>query len=69
MRSYACEPQARSDELHRSRFTIATDRACRWPAEMTGLLVLGGMDIAEAGRAIHAPDANPVVMTRLFGLT
>jgi hypothetical protein len=71
VRSYACEPEARTDELHRFALYYR-DRLlpAGSAAGVTGLLVIGGMDVGEASRAIHdALDANPLVLDPAeFGL-
>jgi hypothetical protein len=71
VRSYACEPEARTDELHRFALYYRDRLApAGSPAEVTGMLVIGGMDVSEASRAVHdALDAHPLVLDPAeFGL-
>jgi hypothetical protein len=61
VRSYACEPGMRIDELH--RFALYYRERLSSPTEesaMIALLVIGGMDRAEASRAIQdALEVSP----------
>ena len=54
VRSYACEPGSRTDELHRFalyyRDRLAT---AGQPTIVTALLAIGGIDVAEAGLAVR----------------
>jgi hypothetical protein len=56
-----CEPEARADEIHRFALYYR-DRLTESPdgSGLTGLLVLGGIDPSEAGRAVSdALDSTP----------
>ncbi|HKG23190.1 MAG TPA: hypothetical protein VKC34_14930 [Blastocatellia bacterium] len=61
VRNYVCEPESRADEIHRFALYYK-DRLTDSPdgSGLTGLLVLGGIDPSEAGRAVSdALDGKP----------
>jgi hypothetical protein len=61
VRSYACDPQSLTDELHRFALYYRDRLASAGqPAQVSGLLVLGGIDADAASRAIgDALESEP----------
>jgi hypothetical protein len=63
VRSYACDREARGDELHRFALYYRDKVADGAAAGLSGMLVLGGFDAAEARAAISdAIDGEPRLM-------
>ncbi len=61
IRNYVCEPDSRADEIHRFALYYKDRLADSVSnAELTGLLVIGGIDPSEAGSAVSdALDITP----------
>ena len=72
VRTFVCEPEARSDELHRLAlyYRDRLNNGSGTHAKISRLLVLGGFDMAEARQAVYdALESEPgVVDTSEFGL-
>ena len=65
VRHYQCEPEATADELHRFALYYRDRLApTATPNALSGMLVLGDIDIAEAQRAVSdATDSEPRAMS------
>jgi hypothetical protein len=60
VRTYACDPESRGDELHRFALYYREKLAGSSAAGLTGLLTLGGIDIEEAQDAVsNATESRP----------
>lgn len=65
IRIYGCEVEGQMDELHRSAayYRDKVENAAGAPSELTGVLVIGGVDPFEAQRVLaDALDHNPRVI-------
>ena len=58
VRTYACDPESRADELHRFALYYRDRLADNNAAGLTGLLVLGNIDITEAQEAVSDATEN-----------
>jgi hypothetical protein len=60
VRTYACEPESRADELHRFALYYHDKLAGGGAANLSGMLVLGGIDLTDAQQAISdATNSEP----------
>ena len=60
VRTFLCEPESRADELHRFALYYQDKLAGVGGSSLTGMLVLGGIDLSEARQAISdATSSEP----------
>jgi hypothetical protein len=52
VRTYSCDPESRADELHRFALYYNDKLTGGATADLTGMLVLGGIDLTDARQAI-----------------